>query len=87
MALIEYDAVTQTLHYYKANPATLTAASPQASTTITDAYMSDPDVAYYFKQMPWVAPARSLLGPGRVLADAEDAVRVTGATFAVTRSA
>jgi hypothetical protein len=87
MALIEYDASTQSLLYYQADPSKLNASSTYASTVLTTSQMADANMAQYFKEMSWIKPARSLLGPGRALDADIVALRVSAATFAISNSA
>ncbi len=81
MALIEYDAELKSVFFYRANMDEAQGAGGDADDVLTTAAMSNPQYATLLKSENWLLPRRTLLGPGRVVAEGLDITRVESVTF------
>ncbi|MGN6728145.1 MAG: hypothetical protein ACTHLZ_19675 [Tepidisphaeraceae bacterium] len=81
LALLEYDATTQTIYYYQADASNDLVNNATAMQTVSDADLADPNLMAVFKSQTWLKPKRALLGPGRVIGSSTEVARVTQAVF------
>jgi hypothetical protein len=81
MALIEYDASSKSVYLYTADLDAARSAGDEADDVVSVGEMTNTGYATLFKSMEWLAPRRTLLGPGREVDNELEITRVESATF------